>query len=296
MRGAPNQQTYAKRPPIAGRPSYRFAGRPKWILSHLFVLAMVVLMVNLGFWQLRRLDERKAHNRVVSVRTAAAPMPVDRLLGAGDGFGSAGLAKARGFEFRQVTATGTYRADQEVLVRGRSLNGAAGSWVLTPLQLADGTALVVNRGWIPNDGSKEKVPSTFAAPSGPVQVTGLLQATQTKGSFGATDPPNGTLTNLARADILRLQRQVPEKLVPAYAQLERQRPSPIADRAPTLLPGPELSEGPHLSYAIQWFLFSIMAVVVYAMILRRSVRERAREAERDGVPPDTPAMAEQPVS
>ncbi len=272
-----------------GKQSYRFASRPRWILSHLFVLGMVVLMVNLGFWQLRRLHEKQAHNRVVTTRTAEAPAPVTDVLRADDGFGSAGLAKARRVEFRQVTAAGTYRADQEVLVRGRSLNGAPGSWVLTPLQLDDGTALVVNRGWIPNDGSKQAVPASFAAPSGRIEVTGLLQTTETRGSFGATDPPTGTLTNLARADLARLQRQVPEKLIPAYAQLERQRPAPgDPQRSPTLLPAPELSEGPHLSYAIQWFTFSLMAVVAYAFILRRNARERSRG-------PDTVEVVEPPT-
>src|SRR6478736_6017934 len=147
---------------------YRFALKPKWILSHVIVILIAVLFINLGFWQLRRLDEKKAHNRVVRARTAATPAPIGKLLVASDGFGSTGLAKARGLEFRQVTATGTYQADQEVIVRGRSLNGTPGSWVLTPLKLEDGTALVINRGWISNNGRLTAVPTTYRAPSGKV--------------------------------------------------------------------------------------------------------------------------------
>src|SRR3954452_9893265 len=142
---------------------YRFALKPKWILSHLFVLLLVIAFINLGFWQLRRLDEKKAHNKVVRERTAAEPAPIGDLLTGADGFGSAGLAKARGLEFRQVTATGTYAADQEVIVRGRSLDGSPGSWVLTPLRLADGTALVINRGWISNNGRLTAVPAAYRA-------------------------------------------------------------------------------------------------------------------------------------
>ncbi len=274
---------------------YRFALRPKWILSHLFVLAMVVVMVNLGFWQLRRLDQRKAENHRIEERIAAAPAPVTDLLTAGDDFGSAGLARARSVEYRQVTASGTYRRDQEVLVRGRSLNGAAGSWVLTPLVLDDGTALVVNRGWIPNDGSKQSVPATFAAPAGRVQVVGLLQTTQTRGSFGARDPATGTLTNLARADIARLQEQVPERLIPAYVQLERQQPTTDPQTTPTVLPGPELSEGPHLSYMIQWWSFSAMALAIYPFILRRAARDRERGPDLDETTTGEPDRVDAPV-
>lgn len=257
---------------------YRFILKPKWILSHLIVLALVVLMVNLGFWQLGRLHEKKAANRVIRSRTAQPLAPVGQVLSAGDGFGSAGLAKARGVEFRQVTTSGTYRADQEVIVRGRSLNGTPGSWVLTPLSLPDGTALVVNRGWIANNGRDDRVPSQYAAPPGTVTVVGLLQASETRGSYGATDPAGGRLTNLARADIGRLQQQVPERLVPAYAQLEQQQPAPSATSAPTILPAPELDEGPHFSYAIQWFAFSFIALAGYPIILRRSAREREVKA------------------
>lgn len=260
---------------------YKFVLKPKWIVSHLVVIAIAVLFISLGFWQLRRLDAKKAHNRVVKERTATSPAPIGHMLTAADGFGSAGLAKASSLEFRQVTATGSYQADQEVLVRGRSLGGAPGSWVLTPLKLSDGTALVINRGWISNDGRLTALPPKYRAPAGEVSITGLLQATQTRGSFGSTDPVTGTLPNLARADVRRLQAQVPERLVPAYAQLESQRPAPESGSSPTLLDPPVLDEGPHLSYAIQWFTFTFIGLAGYPIILRRAAREKERKAEED---------------
>jgi cytochrome oxidase assembly protein ShyY1 len=258
---------------------YRFALGPKWILSHLFVLALVITMVNLGFWQLRRLDEKKDRNRRITSRSVEPVRPIGQVLTAGHSF-----ADATRVEFRRVTMTGRYRSDQELLVRSRSLDSTPGSWVLTPLVMADGTAAVVNRGWIANEGRFDAVPRQYKAPSGEVTVTGLIRLTETRGAFGPKDPLTGRLSNLARADIARFQKQVPERLVPAWVQLQRERPKP-SGFVPRLLPAPELTEGPHLSYAIQWFIFSSIAVIGYPLILRRRARELARGDEDDDFDP-----------
>jgi surfeit locus 1 family protein len=261
---------------------YRFALRPRWIISHTFVATMVVLFVIAGFWQLSRLQEKRDRNARVTARTAQAVADAADLAAPGDYEG------AKGLEFRRATATGTYRADQEVLVRGRSRDSAPGSWVLTPLELDDGTAVVVNRGWIPNGGEYEAVPKRFAAPDGEVTVEGLVRRTETKGRFGSTDPATGTLTDLARADVARLDQQVDEDVLPFYLQLQEQVPA-VADTAPRPVPAPELDEGPHLSYALQWFTFALMTVIIYPLILRRRAREierEALEAELDRADPD----------
>ena len=265
---------------------YRFALRPKWILSHVFVLFMVVLFINLGFWQLSRLQEKKDRNARVQERTAEAVVDAGSLAEPGD------FDRASGLEFRRATATGTYLADQEVLVRARSRDSAPGSWILTPLELSDGTALVVNRGWIPNNGAFESVPARYRPPTGSVTVTGLVRKTETRGSFGPTDPPTGTLENLARADVGRLDRQVDEDLLPFVLQLQTQDPA-VRSTDPRPVPAPELDEGPHLSYAMQWFTFALLTVVVYPLILRRRAREiereerdAARDAALDGPDPD----------
>ena len=254
---------------------YRFALAPKWIVSHLFVLALIITMINLGLWQLRRLDDKRARNDKIEAHIAAATVPVTDLVGADDPEAAVGPV-----EFRRVTATGRYLADDEVLVRSRSLDGAPGSWVLTPLDLGDGTAVVVNRGWISDNGSLTRVPSSVAAPSGEVEVTGLLRPSETRGSFGPKDPPTGTLRTLARADVDRLDQQVDAELLPGWIQLVEQDPAVGADD-PKPVPRPELDEGPHLSYAFQWFFFTSVAVVGYPLILRRRAREGAIEALGD---------------
>lgn len=259
---------------------YRFALRPRWILSHLFVAALVVAMLLACRWQIHRLHEKQDRNARVRERTVAPTVPVEDLVAPGD-------TDVAGLEYRTVTATGTYRADQEVIVRSRSLDGAPGSWVLTPLLLDDGDEVVVNRGWIANSGALHAVPAAVAAPEGEVTVTGLVRLAETRGRFGATDPSTGTLTDLARADVARLDQQVPEDLLPVYVQLLDQRPA-VGDDDPEPLGMPELDEGPHLSYAIQWVIFSTVAVVGYPLILRRRAREigRGDDEVADGGPPD----------
>jgi surfeit locus 1 family protein len=259
---------------------YRFALRPRWVLSHLFVVVLVVVMVNLGFWQLRRLDERRDRNRVVETRTAEPVQPVEEVVAPDDPFAVGGEVA-----YRQVRAEGTYAANEEVLVRSRSLEGAPGSWVLTPLLLDDGSALVVNRGWVPNSGTLREVPASARAPSDPVSVTGLLRPTETRSGLGPTDPATGELSTLARVDLGRLADQVEPDLLPVWLQLTEQRPPP--DRqAPRPLPPLSLDEGPHLGYAVQWFCFSAIAVVGYPLVLRRVARERTGRRDPDRADPD----------
>jgi len=134
----------------------------------------------------------------------------------------------------------------------------------------------------------EAVPDQYAAPSGTVTATGLVRKTETRGSFGPKDPATGTLENLARADVARIDQQLDADVLPFYLQLQEQDPA-ITTADPRVVPAPELDEGPHLSYTIQWFAFSAMTVVFYVLILRRRAREIEREekdAELDRADPD----------
>ena len=259
---------------------YGFCLRPRWVLSHLLVLGLVVAMVNLGLWQLRRHDQKQDFNRVVTERSEEAVAPIADVVDAADAFGD-----TEAVEHRRVEATGTYAADDEVLVRSRSFDGSPGSWVLTPLVGDDGTAVVVNRGWVPvvqgggsdADGGADLV---YDPPDGPVVVEGALLSTETRGRFGAIDPADGTLDTLARADLERLQQQVDYDLYPAYLRASSQEPAQTGD-LPLLLEPPDLDAGPHLGYAMQWFSFSLIALVGYPLILRRVAHGR-QDGRRSG--------------
>jgi surfeit locus 1 family protein len=277
----PRPQGWSRRPgPTLVGVSWRFARRPSWILRHVIVLALVVLMVNLGMWQLRRLEDRRSHIDLLQDRQRVPVADVRDVVPADAAVDS---PEIEAVEYRSVTAVGVYDAEGGVLVANRSYEGTPGAWVLTPLELGDGTAVAVNRGFIGFSRTGDLV--VPAPPSGQVTVHGLVYASEERGRFGPADPPDGELDQLARADIARLEQQLPYDLLPAYVQLEQStppeeaaNPTAVSEVPPLITLGaPDLHEGPHLSYAVQWFIFALIALVGYPILLRRMAVQEARE-------------------
>jgi surfeit locus 1 family protein len=271
---------------------YRFLWRPWWIVSHVFVLALVVVFVNLGFWQLRRLDERRTYNALVESRQDRVPVDISELLPAGP---AATEGEVDEVSFRSVSLSGTYAPEQEVLIRNRTYDGVPGYWVVTPLVLDDGSAVAVNRGWVPFATTSPDGPwPEFAPPSGRLTVDGMVRESQARSSGlvgGPIDAAEGRLSTLSRVDVARLDRQVPEDLYPLSVDLREQDPAQSGD-LPLPVPPPDLSEGPHLNYAGQWFIFATLTAVVYPLLLRRVARNKA--AERDA--PAEPMSAAEPTA
>ena len=249
----------------------RFLLSPRWLLSHLFVVLLVVTMVNLGFWQLRRLDEKRDRNALIESRMDQPVVPVDELMTPGD---DEAVAAAR---FREVTATGTYDDTATVVVRNRSQDGVAGAWLVTPLDVGDGTQVGVLRGFVSLDADGDAVAAP--APTGEITVEGLVVD---PGSFDGTAPSDlepllsqdGTLPGLVLAE----SSDPPE---PAGSSSDEATPDSIL-----AVPPPELSEGPHLGYAAQWFIFSAIAVIGYPLVLRRVIARRGKEVDDDADRPD----------
>lgn len=257
---------------------YRFLLSPRWILSHLFVLVIVVVMVNLGMWQLRRLDEKKAHNAIVTAAMVEEPQPIAQVLPDGQESTAEQIDAA---VYRPVVVSGRYLPEQQVLVNNRTYNAQPGFWVVTPLVLSDGTAIAINRGWIPFSYTPDGSWDDFAPPSGTVTVRGLVRASQVRSTDTLVSSPKdaetGVLKALARLDVGRLAQQVDERLWPMYLELDAQDP-PVGE-LPVPVPLPELSEGPHLGYAIQWFAFSLLTLIVYPLLLVRVARRRAMDGD-----------------
>jgi surfeit locus 1 family protein len=233
------------------------------VIAHVVVLILAVVFVNLGFWQLRRLDERRLTNAVGESRFEEAPVAIEELLvGAGGDIDS--------LEFRRATATGVFQPEHEVLIRSQVHQGVAGFHVITPLQRADGSALLVNRGWIPL-GLDEVPVSEAPPPEAEVTVVGWIRLSQQRRAVGPADPNEGRLVAMNRVDVGRVQQQVPFELDPVYISMlgEQEEGRPILAPAPA--PGFE-DEGSHLAYAIQWFAFAVIGVVGYLMIIRRTAK------------------------
>jgi len=255
---------------------YRFVFRPKWLLFHLLVLVLVVLMVNLGIWQFHRLQDRRAFNDEVRTRSAMPMAEFDQVVT--DQIAT--LDDADQVEWRQVHVEGTYLADEQVTVINRSQRGSVGQNVVTPLQVAGGGLVLVNRGFV---AQTDPVPPP---PTGTVSIVGRVRATEQRRFGGLTDAGEGDLTELQRLDIERLAQQLPGPVAPVYIDLLTSDPASATDPVP--LPDPQLDEGSHLSYMVQWFIFSICAIVGWVLAIRRSARRRLSEAAAP-TPADSPA-------
>ena len=251
---------------------------PRLVALHLVVLVVVRGLARLGVWQLDRHAEAVERVAAQEERLAADPVPVDELLAGSGDTSDDTLAM---LEYRSVTATGTWRPADEVLQRGRSHRGAAGYDVLTPLDLGDGTTVLVRRGSVPFDNDL-RPPVDVARPApGRVVVQGTLEASvpQPTGPIAQRDPDDGELDIVFNADLDRLAPQLVEddgRLLPMLLRLEVVTPDG-PDELPLAVPPPAPDLGPHLNYAIQWFSFTVIALGMYALWLWRRVRgdERA---------------------
>lgn len=245
---------------------YRFLLRPRWIAFHLLVVAGIIVMINLGFWQLRRLDERQEFNTLIEERYDEPAVPIDDLLQPD--------TDPDDVAWRPVSAAGTYVDEGGILVVNRSQNGRAGVNAVAPLRLDDGRILLVNRGFVPLTFEVADVPAAD------VTVTGRLRPTQERRLGQLSDPADGVLAEAQRLDIDRLAPQFDATLVPMYLDLIESSPAEIGP-FPEPVIAPDLSEGNHLSYAVQWFIFAVAVAVGWVLAVRRSIDGRRRRATVD---------------
>lgn len=240
----------------------RFLLTPRWIAGHVLLVTVVVLFINFGFWQLRRLAEVREHNVLVTERLQAPPEALDVLLS--ETGGDPDL-----LAYRRVIVEGRYLGDQQLLTAPRSRSGRPGHEVLTPLQAEQGPAVLVHRGWIPFTGTDPDVP----APQGEVTVTGVLLPPE------PGDP--GETPLVRRIAPAQLGGRVGTELLPAYLLLQDQQPaSGVLTFQPQL---PPLDEGNHLSYALQWFAFALIALIGYPALLVRTAREQRADRSRRSI-------------
>lgn len=240
---------------------YRFALRPRWLVGHAVAVAVVVGLASLGMWQLRRLDERRDSNAQVRQRSEATVALAS--VASPDDLPESAV-------FRRVRATGRFDIDREALVRFRIRDGLPGYEALTPLVVDGRTAVLVDRGWLPLDVGDAVARTALAVPAGEVTVTGLLLTGEGAARFRPEQRADGRLVIGAIA-VDELQRRLGYDLYPGFVQLqEPDDPSQF----PAPLPEPDLGEGPHLTYALQWFSFATIAAGGWALLVRSS-RTRA---------------------
>jgi surfeit locus 1 family protein len=195
------------------------------------VVAVVVaaVCVRLGIWQLDRLAQRKARNAALAARLALPVLEVR---------GDISSDSAR---LRRVTASGRYDFAAERAWPGRSFEGTPGVALITPLRLADGSAVLVDRGWVPS-------PDAFHVDHA---------------AYRESD--SATVTGIARL----LPRGRGDVDSAGFLPFVIEQQAPDTRGLPRRWPGPAFDNGPHLSYAVQWFSFALIALVGTAVMIRR---------------------------
>jgi len=230
----------------------------RWWWATLFILLLMGVMIRLGFWQLDRLAQRRAANAELLQALESDPLVLT-----GD-FASDG--ELTPLLNRRVTATGQYDFSQQLALKVQNWQGRAGIHLIAPLVLDEETAVLVDRGWIPD---ADAAPESWAAydETGPITIDGYAALSQTL-SRTAVPPPATPQQEWFRVDIAAIQPQMPYRLLSIYIlQSPTDDNSELPYRAE---PEIDLSEGPHLSYAIQWFLFTLIAGVGYIYFVRKN--------------------------
>ena len=222
----------------------------------------------LGEWQFSRLEERQARNAIIERNEAAPPAPVGEVLPASGDLPA-------GDEWRTVTATGTYAVDDTVVVRYRTRDGASGVEVVVPLVLDDGTAVLVDRGWLATDSRAAGPQAAPPPPEGEVTVTGWARRDASGDSTAVSDGS----TRAISSD--RIGEAIGRDVLDGFVALRSEDPAPADPLAQVELP--ELDNGPHFFYGLQWWFFGLLAVFGFGYLAwdeRRGPRSRRGGADR----------------
>jgi len=246
--------------------------KKRWIISTILVLIAMGVMIRLGIWQLERLEARRAFNNRV-LEQVNQPM----LLITGQEM----YPDLSHMEYRQVSVTGEYDHEHQVALRNQHWGNQWGVHLVTPLRIKDSDqSILVDRGWIPSEEYLSGDWSKFDEP-GLVHVSGVIRASQSKADFGsrsdpAPEPGMSAQKSWNFINITALQEQSPYQLLGAYIQ---QAPDSAWKGIPyRTQPDIEITEGPHMGYAIQWFSFAAVLGIGYIFYLRNQRKPKTNNA------------------
>jgi cytochrome oxidase assembly protein ShyY1 len=235
----------------------------RWALLIIFVAVLGVVFVNLGEWQLDRLAQRKERNATTIINEQKPVQPYEQVF-------TRPVTDAD--QWQRVEARGTFDAQHQFVVRYRSNGDAEGYEVVTPLRTASG-AVLVDRGFIPLQRGTQ-IPSVAPAPpTGEVTVVGHVRRDE-KGRRAATTPV-GNQMRLINSQAVAAT--LPYPIATGYIGLLTVQPEQQGGFQPIKLP--ELSEGPHFWYALQWFMFTAVAAAGIVVFIRGDLRARREERE-----------------
>jgi surfeit locus 1 family protein len=219
------------------------------------LLGFAAIAVRLGVWQLHRRVERRATNAAVFARRDAPELDLSQ-------------RDAQPLANRRVRARGTYDRAHELVLRAQVLRELPGIVLVTPLRLAGAgdTAVLVERGFLPSPDAATLPPEAASLDEPGLQsVRGVALPLTAAGDSGGPLAHAGR-TTWKRLDLAALRARLPYPILDVAI---RQAPDSGLPQMPLRRDPPSLDEGPHLSYAIQWFAFAAIAVVFAAIFWGR---------------------------
>jgi cytochrome oxidase assembly protein ShyY1 len=215
------------------------------ILLTLGAFALAALCVRLGFWQWHRMELKKHQQAIIERHLGVDAIPVQSVL-------RPGRPVADDEEWTRVQATGTFDTRGQVTVKFTPRDGRAGADVVTPLVLADGSALLVNRGWMATENTNARPTDIPPPPSGRVTVEGWLRPDNPAGD-NAVVPVDGQVRAIASHG---LERHVGRALLPGFINLQKPTIAGLARE-----PRPHVGHALNLFYALQWWFFAGLALI-----------------------------------
>jgi cytochrome oxidase assembly protein ShyY1 len=241
------------------------------VAGHLLALVMAVLFVGLGVWQLARNSHK--HELVARERAAYAEPAPD--------VSTAGTSARDG---ARAEARGTFDPAHETVLRNQVRNDSVGVDVLTPLRLADGTAVLVDRGWV--RASAANGVNTGPPPGGTAFVHGLVHTSNPLSAQDTVDHLADGRLAVPRVDLATIGRTLPYRLLPVWIEAQAIEPTPRGN-APALPRPPPPDPVNHLEYAIEWFAFALIPLVGWPIALRRFLRQRKPATSSTTASPDS---------
>jgi surfeit locus 1 family protein len=225
---------------------------PWALFKSIIALLLIILCLWGSQWQYHRGVDRHARNAIIEKRIAQSPIELNTVKG--------DLAD---YEWQRVVVAGTFNPDKQILLRNRYNDGKYGYEVLTLFTSTDNKSFWVDRGWVQAGATATTPPVVTALPSGEVSISGRLRLDSSlpRGSFFA-------LPGKGEGLVSELNAQSQLDTEKFYIDLLSGSEKSLTPEVPAQLP--ELSDGPHMAYALQWIFFG--GLILYGRILIRRTR------------------------
>ena len=238
----------------------------RWPNAWLLVAAIGVaaLTARLGVWQLDRAAQKEALQAAVQSQAALPPLAAATL--------PRTRADGPALQYRRAVLQGQWLADRSIYLDNRPMNGRTGFYLVTPLMLVDGTAVLVQRGWLPRDAAERTRVVAPPVASGTVTVQGrIAPALARLYEFDAA--ASGAIRQNLDIDVYAQESALALR---PWALVQDDAPGAAADGLLRQWPAPDTGLHKHYGYAFQWFSLCALTIFLYAWF--QFIRPRRRAA------------------